>query len=583
MSPGSVGFRVYGSEGISNGAMNFDNLEITHLIPEPASIALLALGGIGLLRRRRRNDRSKNMNAKLWTPCLILLSALLLAAGNAQAVLLAYDGFEDGGGSPGPSQYLTGTASNNGSGKSNDSIIGQSPSVTPGFATSGAWNELDPLTDDVYFRAEPGGLGYTSGRNQTLATTAGQVNLFRTPAGTYTKRAERASDDQTLPPSVMYFSGLLNTSTGRTGRIRITWGGHTSISVGLDGSGNAIVSTGSTVHGTSAETFAQNATHLLVGKIIEGGGGGTDDAVTLWVNPYDLRTEGANSPTLNNVDLGGNYYEAGVGNVTLDRAILSGTTGTNSSVLFDELRVSNVWRQVVPFVEDFREEAQFQQQVAPTSAYLAPSVTIRSDQATTNQDDDPDGENIVGRVGSAFMRTLFEFDLTAARRAKTIESAELILTSRGGGEGGPSITMDLHEYGFPFDETVDTWNDPDGDGGDLTGDPTDGGTLGTFLTAATFPNNIGGLEVLFGDTPAFRTAVEDAIASGDTTLRLILKLDDESGSGNFFARFWDEEYSTLRYHPELVLLYTPIPEPSTLALLALGGIGLWRRRKNNGK
>ncbi|NQU09243.1 hypothetical protein HQ590_00510, partial [bacterium] len=43
----------------------------------------------------------------------------LLSAGNAQATLVAYDGFADGGGAPGPGQYLTGTASTTGS--NNDS------------------------------------------------------------------------------------------------------------------------------------------------------------------------------------------------------------------------------------------------------------------------------------------------------------------------------------------------------------------------------------------------------------------------------------------------------------------------------
>ncbi|NQT51620.1 PEP-CTERM sorting domain-containing protein, partial [bacterium] len=99
-TPGSVGYRVYGSDGLTAGAVNFDNLEVTHLIPEPATLALLGLGGLSLLRRRRRKAARKAL-------AMFLAVALLLSAGNAHATLVAYDGFADGGGSPGPGQYLT--------------------------------------------------------------------------------------------------------------------------------------------------------------------------------------------------------------------------------------------------------------------------------------------------------------------------------------------------------------------------------------------------------------------------------------------------------------------------------------------
>lgn len=54
LTPGSVGYRVYGGAGITSGIVNFDNLTVTEVIPEPASLTLLAFGGVGLLARRRR-------------------------------------------------------------------------------------------------------------------------------------------------------------------------------------------------------------------------------------------------------------------------------------------------------------------------------------------------------------------------------------------------------------------------------------------------------------------------------------------------------------------------------------------------
>jgi hypothetical protein len=47
-----VEFRVEDMEFLGNGRFIFDNLELTG-VPEPCSIALLALGGIALIRRRR--------------------------------------------------------------------------------------------------------------------------------------------------------------------------------------------------------------------------------------------------------------------------------------------------------------------------------------------------------------------------------------------------------------------------------------------------------------------------------------------------------------------------------------------------
>jgi len=238
---------------------------------------------------------------------------------------------------------------------------------------------------------------------------------------------------------------------------------------------------------------------------------------------------------------------------------------------------------------------EFQEGVSPTPAYTADSVTIRSDFPNTNQDNDPDFENIVGRVGSDFMRVLYEFDLSeiaaqAGGLPVTIDSAQLELVTRpegsGSGQGG-AFTVDLHAYDFDFVESAATWNDPDGDGSAGTGDTTAGGTPGALLSSVgvSGTGTPGGSLVTLADSAAFRTAVADALASPGETLRLLMKAEDESGSGNRFIRFRDEVFGTATDRPKLVVGFsvtTVIPEPASLAvwsLLAGLGIAAVRRRR----
>jgi hypothetical protein len=234
---------------------------------------------------------------------------------------------------------------------------------------------------------------------------------------------------------------------------------------------------------------------------------------------------------------------------------------------------------------------RFQEGVSPTGSYTADSVSIRADQPTTNQDNDNEFENIIGRVGTSSMRGLFEFDLTEIETQTggssfTIDSVELnfVTRSRDDGSGqGAAFGTQLHVYGFDFVEGAATWNDPDGDGSELTGDTVAGGSLGTPLVSLVVdPGVAGGSTVTYGDTAAFRAAVTNALGSPDNTLRLILKRTDESGTGNNFISLRDEVFATGGARPELIVDITIVPEPSTLCLTALGLLGLMglgRRRR----
>ena len=189
----------------------------------------------------------------------------------------------------------------------------------------------------------------------------------------------------------------------------------------------------------------------------------------------------------------------------------------------------------------------FQEDVSPTAAYTQDAVYIRENQATTNQNGDPDFELIVGyTTDNTELRGLLEFDIRDIHADDQVDAASLVLHTGGGLSA--SITINVYEYDHDFDETTATWNSPG------TGD-SNGGTLGTLLTSATFNPTVSAF-ITFSDTPAFQNAVEDALA-GDGFLRLIIARSDNSGSGNRFARFRDEAHGTDAQHPQLQITHTP--------------------------
>jgi len=197
----------------------------------------------------------------------------------------------------------------------------------------------------------------------------------------------------------------------------------------------------------------------------------------------------------------------------------------------------------------------FQQGVSPTTAYDQGATYIRSgDQADEKLDGDTDLEWIVGTISDpSLARGLLEFDLGLIQAATEIDSVSLILTTHATRTGiGGTQTFNVHAYDYDLVETDSTWNDPDGDGGDVTGDPTDGGTLGALLASATFDVTQTGLTVTFTNSAAFRSAVTSALAD-DNILRLIVVNSDETLNGHRFARFAVDHAGPLAPRPKLVV------------------------------
>lgn len=281
-----------------------------------------------------------------------------------------------------------------------------------------------------------------------------------------------------------------------------------------------------------------------------------------------------NTTTPRTVDLSDGAYE-GIGVATEFRMYIhdSGVDLDQNGGRLDNVRLDGA--VIVPGV--VTTTTNFQEGVSPTAAYAHDAVMIRSNQAAANQNGA--GSIIIGlaSTGNERLRGLFEFDISAIPASDQIDSVSLVLTTLSAaginnvGGAGALTAFNVYTHAFDIDEATATWNAPGG------GAPA-GGTLGDLLTSVSFDVTVTGNTVTFGDTSAFRTAVADAMA-GDGILRLIVANNDETNLGSHdFARFSDDT-DALGSRPELVVEHS-IPEPATMALLAIGGLSILRRRRN---
>ena len=203
----------------------------------------------------------------------------------------------------------------------------------------------------------------------------------------------------------------------------------------------------------------------------------------------------------------------------------------------------------------------FQEGVVPTPGYVADSIYIRADQANSNADGDGDLENIIGRVGNNALRGLYAFDLSAIAAQDPCGNAEIesvtftqTTRSRDGGSGqGGAVMADLLLYGFDFDESLATWNAP------APGDGTPGGTLGSVIASVTLDPSVAGGTAVTISSPGLNAAVSAALSQPDQTLRMMLKLQTETGGGNNFISFRNEDFTTLAQRPRLDITFNRDP------------------------
>ncbi|MGE9268078.1 MAG: PEP-CTERM sorting domain-containing protein [Verrucomicrobiales bacterium] len=283
------------------------------------------------------------------------LSGLLMSSTLAsQATVLFYDSFAAGGSSPNANQYQSDPASTNGI--NNDSITrsisesfdGQAP-ATLGFDSSG-WQSNEGAAATVYGRIDDNSLIHSS-----LVDTPGSFNVFRSgsnSSGSQRKEyARQLTSNLGNGASELYFSALVNFTSGLEANISIIQGASNVVGFGFDASGNAEVfgSAYGTID-TSTASFAGGQTHLLVAKVYNDGG---TERIDLWVNPNDLANEAnnASSQVLSGVELTSGNFVTGNAISRLRFSAGTGNSISDPNQRFDEVRGATTWAEafnVVP-------------------------------------------------------------------------------------------------------------------------------------------------------------------------------------------------------------------------------------------
>jgi hypothetical protein len=226
--------------------------------------------------------------------------------------------------------------------------------------------------------------------------------------------------------------------------------------------------------------------------------------------------------------------------------------------------------------------------VLATLSLEAATTTLAPVADTTLQSAFP-GNNIGGegslwvggrRQGGA-ARALLRFDLSSIPAGSTINSVTLTLSVTRTPSGGVSSLFDVHRVleawgegnndsggrGTPADANEATWNNRLAPGTAWT---TAGGS---FAPAVSASRSIGGDGAYtFSSTATLVSDVQgwvnnasgnfgwELVSASEFTPTTIRRIGSRTAGGSA---------------PSLLINYTPVPEPGTLALFALGGVGLW--------
>ncbi|WP_425400102.1 DNRLRE domain-containing protein [Aeoliella sp.] len=192
----------------------------------------------------------------------------------------------------------------------------------------------------------------------------------------------------------------------------------------------------------------------------------------------------------------------------------------------------------------------------------------------------PQGGNplvIIGDTTNAndFLRSAFAFDLSGAELAgATINNVTLRLTAdrTDTSSQNADVVIDFHELSASFTNDDVTWTSRNG----IDNWTTPGGDFGGVIASLTAnaATVSPGDELEWSSAP-LASATQDAIGG---SLYLIGKLNVEDSSTR--NAFFFESLSAVGAEPELIIDYTSIPEPGSLALIGLGGVIVLLRRRN---
>ena len=227
----------------------------------------------------------------------------------------------------------------------------------------------------------------------------------------------------------------------------------------------------------------------------------------------------------------------------------------------------------------------FQEGVSPTIGYGHLAQDFRGSGATNNGTDTLVGMQVGGVLQ---IRTVLSFDLSMIPAGAVIDSLNLVMTVNNLGNGTISGlgAIEVHEVipnALATNNLVDgqvtwtTWKT----GSNWT---TAGGDFGILLTSALIvdgdaDNQIdNGEKATFASSAAFITAAQNAFNAGLPLELILLSPTAEGAVSSNFARFGSDTAATTSNRPQLTIDYTPAPEPSAMAMLAVTAVGMLSRR-----
>jgi hypothetical protein len=150
----------------------------------------------------------------------------------------------------------------------------------------------------------------------------------------------------------------------------------------------------------------------------------------------------------------------------------------------------------------------------------------------------------------------------------------------GSGNGAAATASDVTwQYNFFNTQTWSSYDPavPRSGGGDFLTQPSAATTVGIN------PDVLVSWETIrSGAASGLVADVEHWLANPTSNFGWLLKMEDEAPIRTA-RRFYSKDAENAAFHPRLVIDYTVVPEPTTLAILLIGGFGAWsavlRRRR----